>query len=231
MFSNKYIFIYSTIMVVIAATGLTLAALVLKPAQDFNIRVEKMQNILQAVNISSEKKTIESTYKKYIFDSFLVNTKGEKVEGDAFKTELVYELKKPVDQRVLPVYVCRQDNGDTNYIVQLRGKGLWGPIWGYISFKTDFNTIVGAMYDHKGETPGLGAEINTAAFQNEFIGKTIFDESGKFVSIAVTKPSLGIKTNHNVDGISGGTITSVGLQYMVNDCLTDYLAFFEKNKK
>lgn len=231
MFSNRYIFIYSTIMVVIAATGLTLAALVLKPAQDFNIRVEKMQNILQAVNITSEKATIENTFKKYIVESFLVNSKGEKVEGDAFKTELVYELKKPLDQMRLPVYICVQDNGDTNIVVQLRGKGLWGPIWGYMSFKPDFNTVAGTMFDHKGETPGLGAEINTHWFQEEFFGKMIFDESGEFKSIAVTKPSLGIKTIHNVDGISGGTITSVGLEHMVKDCLSLYLPFFELNKK
>lgn len=218
-------------MVVIAATGLTLAALVLKPAQDFNIRVEKMQNILQAVNIASEKKSIESTFNKYIFDSFLVNTKGERIQGDAFKTELAYELKKTQDQRQLPVFVCRQDNGDTNYIVPLRGKGLWGPIWGYMAFKTDFNTVIGVMFDHKSETPGLGAEINTQWFQQEFHGKNIFDENGVFKSISVTKPSLNVKTNYNVDGITGGTITSVGLDHMIKDCLTDYLAFFKQNLK
>jgi Na+-transporting NADH:ubiquinone oxidoreductase subunit C len=94
------------------------------------------------------------------------------------------------------------------------GTGLWGPIWGYVSMNDDMNTIYGATFAHQGETPGLGAEIATPGFQQQFKGKKIFDESGNLL------PSrLPIKRNssaeHKVDAISGGTITSKGLQKML----------------
>ena len=122
-------------------------------------------------------------------------------------------------------------NGDTLYVTQVRGKGLWGPIWGFISFKTDMNTIFGAYFDHKGETPGLGAEIDTKKFQNQFKEKKIFDESGKFTSVKTIKGGAKPGDIHGVDAISGGTITSNGVTDMLRDCLLDYQNFFNKNRK
>ncbi len=113
-------------------------------------------------------------------------------------------------------------------MVPVRGKGLWGPIWGYMALESDLNTISGAVFDHKGETPGLGAEINTDWFQEPFTGKTIFDESGKFVSITVVKGGADPSDPHGVDGISGGTITSKGLEEMLADCLAGYVNHFQE---
>ena len=117
------------------------------------------------------------------------------------------------------------------YIIPLRGAGLWGPIWGYIALLSDMNTIYGANFDHQGETPGLGAEINTEKFQKPFIGKTIFDQSGLFTAVIIAK--IGEKSDpaHTVDGISGGTITSKGLQKMLFDDLATYQEFFKTLKK
>jgi Na+-transporting NADH:ubiquinone oxidoreductase subunit C len=233
--SNKYIFIYSIIMVVIIAVTLTVVAVKLKPAQEDNIRIEKMQNILSSVNIPTSeipKKQVLDVYNKFIKTAFGVNSKGEVVEKDAariFTIEMANELKKPVEQQVLPVYIAVLENGDSVYIVPLRGKGLWGPIWGYISFKTDFNTIFGVTFDHKGETPGLGAEINQDWFKKPFIGKQIFTENGKFVSITVEKGGAKPGDIHGVDAISGGTITSKGVQKMLLDNLTNYEAYFKKH--
>ena len=233
--SNKYIFIYSIIMVVIIAVTLTVVAVKLKPAQEDNIRIEKMQNILSSVNIPTSeipKKQVLDVYNKFIKTAFGVNSKGEVVEKDAariFTIEMANELKKPVEQQVLPVYIAVLENGDSVYIVPLRGKGLWVPIWGYISFKTDFNTIFGVTFDHKGETPGLGAEINQDWFKKPFIGKQIFTENGKFVSITVEKGGAKPGDIHGVDAISGGTITSKGVQKMLLDNLTNYEAYFKKH--
>lgn len=233
--SNKYIFIYSIIMVVIIAVTLTVVAVKLKPAQEDNIRIEKMQNILSSVNIPTSeipKKQVLDVYNKFIKTAFGVNSKGEVVEKDAakiFTIELANELKKPVEQQVLPVYIALLENGDSAYIVPLRGKGLWGPIWGYISFKTDFNTVFGVTFDHKGETPGLGAEINQDWFKRPFIGKQIFTESGNLVSITVEKGGAKPGDIHAVDAISGGTITSKGVQKMLLDNLTNYEAYFKKH--
>lgn len=119
-----------------------------------------------------------------------------------------------------------------------KGKGLWGPIWGYVSFRKEehevagmphFNTIYGVMFDHKGETPGLGAEINQPFFMNPFRGKQIFDEKGVFVSVEVVKGVADPASLHQVDGISGGTITSKALQAMIDSCLVSYQSYFKMN--
>lgn len=235
--SNKYIFIYSVIMVVVVAVSLTIVAVQLKPAQEDNIRIEKMQNILTSVNVpiaNVPKKGIIDVYNKYITSSIGVNIKGDVVETDAkkvFAIDLSSELKKPAEKQILPVFIAILDNGDTASIVPLRGKGLWGPIWGYISFKTDYNTVIGTMFDHKGETPGLGAEINQEWFMTPFKGKTIYDKDGKFTSIQVVKGGAPDDDPHGVDAISGGTITSKGVEKMIFDNLTSYQAYISKQKK
>jgi Na+-transporting NADH:ubiquinone oxidoreductase subunit C len=235
--SNKYIFIYSIILVMVIAVTLTLVAVMLKPAQEDNIRIEKMQNILSSVNVpiaDVPKKEIGTVYQKFIKTAFGVNNKGEVVEQDAAKTfaiEMSNELKKPVEKQILPVFIGVLENGDTAYIVPLRGKGLWGPIWGYISFKTDMNTVYGTTFDHKSETPGLGAEINQEWFMKPFIGKQIFADDGKLVSITIEKGGAKPGDIHGVDAISGGTITSKGVQKMLLNNLTNYEAYFKKMKK
>jgi Na+-transporting NADH:ubiquinone oxidoreductase subunit C len=222
-------------MVVVIAVSLTIVAVKLKPAQEDNIRIEKMQNILSSVNISTAeipKKQVIDVYHKYIKTSFGVNNKGEVIEQDAakiFSIELANELKKPVEKQILPVYVAVVESGDSAFVVPLRGKGLWGPVWGYMSFKTDFNTIFGTTFDHKGETPGLGAEINQGWFMKPFIGKQIFTEDGKLVSISIVKGGAKPGDIHGVDAISGGTITSKGVQKMILDNLTNYEAYFKKH--
>lgn len=228
--SNKYIIIYSTIMVVLVAVSLTFIAMGLKSKQEDNIRIEKMQNILASVHVDATVKNAIELYQKYITQTLTINTKGEELQGvDAFSVELSVELKKPVEQQQLPVFIATLDDGMKYTIVPVRGKGLWGPIWGYIALKDDFNTIFGAVYDHKGETPGLGAEINTDFFEQPFIGKQIFDNQGNFVSVGVIKGGVSESDLHNVDAISGGTITSKGLEAMLKDCLINYQEYF-KNK-
>ena len=132
-FSNTYIFIFSIVMVVIVALLLSLAAMQLKPFQDKNIEVEKKQNILASIRIKSTVKNAVDLYSKYITDSYVINNKGEKQEGVAFDVDLKKELGKPASERVLPVFIGTLDNKTMAYVMPLRGKGLWGPIWGYIS--------------------------------------------------------------------------------------------------
>ncbi len=230
MHSNKYILVYSTIMVVLVAVSLTFVAVGLKPLQDDNIRIEKMQNILSSVRIIVPPKEAIATYQKYITEVLVVNKDGKKVDGvDGFTVDMGVELKKPTNEQNLPVFIATLDDGKKYSIVPVRGKGLWGPIWGYVSFTDDFNTIYGVTYDHKGETPGLGAEINTDWFENPFQGKQIFDQQGDFTSVRVEKGGAKSGDIHAVDAISGGTITSKGLEKMLLDCLASYEVYL-KNK-
>ncbi len=232
MHSNKYIFIYSSVMVVLVAIVLTVIAVQLKPAQENNIRVEKMKNILTAVNIEADAANAEALYKKFITEDFVINSQGDKIEkANAFQIDIALENKKSSEKRQLPVYVCTTEKGDKLFVVPMRGKGLWGPIWGYVSFRSDFNTVAGTMFDHKGETPGLGAEIDTRVFQKQFIGKKIFDETGKFVSVKAKKGGAPKDDLHGVDAISGGTITSNGLSDMLISGISVYEAYFKKQQK
>lgn len=230
MHSNKYILVYSTIMVVLVAVSLTFVAVGLKPMQDDNIRIEKMQNILSSVRIIVPPKEAIATYQKYITEVLVINKDGKKIDGiDGFTVEMAVELKKPAGEQNLPVFIATLDDGKKYSIVPVRGKGLWGPIWGYVSFTDDFNTIYGVTYDHKGETPGLGAEINTDWFETPFQGKQIFDQQGGFTSVIVEKGGAKPGDIHAVDAISGGTITSKGLEKMLKDCLASYEVYL-KNK-
>jgi Na+-transporting NADH:ubiquinone oxidoreductase subunit C len=228
---NKYTIIYASVMVVIVAVMLSIAATQLKPFQDANILIEKKQNILRSVNIVADAKQANDLFSKTIKEMYIVNSKGEKVEGDAFKVDLKVEHSKHIDQRKLPVYVADMGEKGKVYIIPLRGAGLWGPIWGYVALQSDMNTIYGANFDHQGETPGLGAEINTEKFQKPFIGKTIFDQNCLFTSVIVAKTGEKSDPAHSVDAISGGTITSKGLQKMLYDDLSTYQEFIKKLKK
>jgi len=231
-FSNTYIFIFSTVMVILVALLLSMAAMQLKPFQDKNIEVEKKQNILSSLRIESTTKNAVDLYAKYITDSFVINNKGEKQDGVvAFDVDLKTELEKAASQRLLPVFVGTLDDQSKAYSLPVRGKGLWGPIWGYVSVKPDMNTIYGVTYDHQGETPGLGAEISTKVFQEPFSGKTLFKDSTDFVSIQVEKGGAKKDDPHAVDAISGGTITSKGLQAMLDSCLVQYKTYFIKNRQ
>ncbi len=229
-FSNRYIFIFSSVMVIIVAVFLSLAATLLQPRQAKNLEIEKKKSILESINIPATRNETDGLYEKYIKDSFVLNSKGEKVPGvDAFTVVLKNEQKKPLDQQYFPVFEASPDNGAKVIILPVQGKGLWGPIWGYVSLKSDMNTIYGVTFDHTNETPGLGAEINTSPFESMFRGKEIY-ENGKFVSIKVIKGGAKPDNIHGVDAISGGTITSKGLERMLSDCLSKYNGFLLKNK-
>lgn len=234
--SNLYTFIYASVMVIIVAAVLAFTAIKLQPLQEKNIRVEKMQNILKSIGVDATTENAEDLFKKYITKQIVVNYKGEEIKGDAFKTNLPTQYKAKKEDKVLPVFFAKLEDGSDLEIIPLTGKGLWGPIWGYLALKNDFNTISGVVFDHKAETPGLGAEINKDWFQKPFTGKTLF-EGDEFVSITMHKGGKGASklagdTKHGCDAISGGTITSKGLEKMLKeDWLYNYEAFLKKNKK
>lgn len=229
-FSNRYIFIFSSVMVIIVATLLSLAATLLQPRQQRNLETEKKKSMLEAVGIVSNAETAETLYEKYITASYVFDIKGNIVQGvDAFDVVLKDEQKKALDLQNLPLFEAQLENGEKIVIIPVEGKGLWGPIYGYISLKSDMNTIFGTTFDHKGETPGLGAEINTTDFESMFIGKRLF-ENESFVSISVLKGGAKPDDIHGVDAISGGTITSKGLEAMLKDCLVKYEDYFNNNR-
>ncbi len=227
--SNSYTFLYAAIMVILVAAILASVAMALRPLQRKNFAIERQQNILASVNILTTPEKAEEIFEENIKNMYVVNAQGEQVEGDAFSIELQKESEKPVEEQLLPVFEFQAESG-LKYIFPVRGAGLWGPIWGFVALNSDMNTIYGANFDHQGETPGLGAEISTQWFEDRFKGKEIFNDAGELVSITVTKPGQQAPEQHSVDGISGGTITSKGLQEMLMDDFSKYKEFLKKKK-
>lgn len=237
--SNTYIIGYSIVLVVIVAVVLSFTALKLKDIQQANVEVEKMSAILGSVGLFDAEKAseqlnrdqfVKDEYKKYIVESFLVNTKGEKQSADAAVTfnvlnNLKAEFARAEADRKLPVFISKSESGDINYILPVFGAGLWGPVWGYIALGEDLKTIKGVVFDHKSETPGLGAEIATPIFEDQFKGKSIL-EGIEFTGVKVLRGVGSSKgNNHAVDAITGGTITSRAVEIMIMNCLQNYVPF------
>ncbi|MDE6006827.1 MAG: NADH:ubiquinone reductase (Na(+)-transporting) subunit C [Muribaculaceae bacterium] len=227
--SNTYTIIYAVVLVLIVGVVLSVVYQALRPQQEENIANDKKRQILAAALITpSEGETISELYEQHIKASFIVNSKGERIDDgiDPFSVKVDQEVKKPADDRLLPVYECSTDAG-TKYIVPVYGAGLWGPIWGYIALDSNGETIYGAYFAHQGETPGLGAEIEKPAFSTQFEGKDIFNASGDFQSVKVVKNGQEPSEGAYVHAISGGTITSQGVQKMLQNSLEPYTAYFK----
>lgn len=252
--SNSYTVIYSTVLVVVVAAVLAFAAISLKPMQDENVKLETITKVLQAAAQADETVAIdESTdvmamYASKVTSAFFVDGEGVEVgrmntgkdnvkdiqvatisdlkkqndiikQIEAGKTELLKSLK-------LPVYVF-DINGQNVTVIPCYGAGLWGPIWGYIAVAEDGKTLDGAIFDHKSETPGLGAKITEAPFYSQFKGK-VFGEGEQIFDVI----KGGAKGAENaVDAISGATITSQALGKTINIWAGYYMPYLTKAGK
>lgn len=150
--------------------------------------------------------------------------------GRAEDIDMKKEKKKDEAERIFPLYVYSSQKDGKVYIVSVRGNGLWDEIWGNIALKSDFSTVVGANFDHKGETPGLGAEIkDNPAFPAAFKGKTFMNADGEYIGVDVVKN--GSKGSpHKIDGISGATVTGVGVAEMLIRGVKYYQPYFNTIK-
>ena len=231
--SNIYTFLFVGIMIVGIASILAYTSQTLKPMQDENVKNEKMQNILSTVGINVSREKAEESYSKYITQELALKMDGTVNESlNPFSNlNLAKEFKKDYKDQHFPLYIDDIDS-ERYYIIELRGVGLWDAIWGYISLKSDFNTINGVSFDHKGETAGLGAEITKDWFKDSFIDEKVFNKQGQLVGITVLKgnndPNNSDKDDHEVDAISGSTITGDGVTDMIKERLNNYLPYLEK---
>jgi Na+-transporting NADH:ubiquinone oxidoreductase subunit C len=206
--SNFYTFLFVGVMIVGIASILAFTSQTLKPMQDENVKNEKMQNILSTVGINVTREEAEKTYKEYITSELALKIDGSVNESiNPFSDlNLAKELKKDYEDQHFPLYIAEIDS-EKYYIIELRGTGLWDAIWGYISLRSDFNTVNGVSFDHKGETAGLGAEITKDWFKESFVNETVFNTEGKLVGVTVLKgnndPKNLDKYDHQVDAISG----------------------------
>ncbi len=224
--SNLYTVIYIVVLVAVVGAALAFTSMSLRDRQTANINADKMRQILASLNITVDKSEIIPTFENVITEQLIVDNTGNILEGNAFDINVASEVKKPADERRLPVYIASTEQGKA-YILPVYGAGLWGPIWGYIALKDDASTVYGAYFSHQGETPGLGAEIEKPKFSNQFQGKHLF-KGEELRPIAVVKNGQKPSGDEDyVDGVSGGTITSKGVGAMIDDCLTPYANYLK----
>jgi len=199
--SNTYTIIYASVLVIIVAFLLAFVASALKPTQDANVALDKKKQILASLNLR-ELADVETTYAEVI--------KEELPDGS---------MKAVVD-------------GQEKLILPMKGAGLWGGLWGYISVNKDGNTVFGSFYNHESETAGLGARIAEQWFQDEFKGKVIYDAQGNAILGVYKKDKApaGLSADSYVDGVTGATLTSNGVNDMIHKCFTDNKAAIDSFK-
>ena len=223
--SNNYTIIYASVMVIIVAFLLAFVSSSLKATQEKNVQLDTKKQILAALNIKNVKDA-DAEYKKYVKGDMLMSVDGTLTENTGeFATHYEKEAK---ELNRLHVFVCDVD-GQTKYVFPVYGAGLWGAIWGYIALNADKDTVYGVYFSHASETPGLGAEIATQPFQDHFKNKKTLENGA--VALGVVKNGKVEKPEYQVDGISGGTITSVGVDVMLKTCLNNYISFLTNNKE
>lgn len=234
---NRRIMMFTLAMTTVVALVLGLLFFGLRPVHQKNEAVAAKRAILSSINdyLPSPVATMTDDQVQDIFSnsmtSVVIKADGTEVEGvEAETVSLAAEKKKPVDERKYPLFIY--NNGKENfYVLSIRGNGLWDEIWGNIALKGDLATIAGASFDHKGETPGLGAEIkDNPKFSAQFADKRIFDYNGVYTSVLVRKGGAKDPT-YEVDGISGATVTANGVSEMLNRGIANYLPYLETLEK
>ncbi|MBT8187018.1 MAG: Na(+)-translocating NADH-quinone reductase subunit C [Croceitalea sp.] len=237
---NSYTVIFAVIMVVIVGSILAYLASGLRPRIDENERFEKQQNILYAMGVNENEgessvsfvptTVVEAEFSKYIKEQYvLVNGEVKQVD-EAFLIDMKKQLsilKNGGDAR-LPIFIGEKD-GKKSYILPMYGKGLWDAIWGFISVDEKM-VVQGVYFDHKAETPGLGANIKMRFFMDDFSGESLLD-GNRYAGINVAKgnndPLNENKSDNEVDALAGATITGNGVSAMIKETINAYKPYLE----
>jgi len=226
--SNTYTIVYASVLVVIVAFLLAFVASALKPTQDANVAIDKKQQILKALNLRDVAKAdVEKTYSDVVVsDPVYGKDLNVKEEKGGFE-----KATKELTEDCMPLYICNVD-GKTVYVVPVKGAGLWGGIWGYVSIESDGNTVRSAYFNHESETAGLGAEIkDNVKWQHQFDGKKLYSsDNADEVVLSVLKAGKEpeIAAENRVDAVTGATLTSNGVNTMLREGLGRYSEILKK---
>jgi len=238
---NSYTVVFAVVMVVIVGSILAGLFMLFRPQIEANERFEKQQNILYAMGVNQNQgandvvfiptKSVEAEFQKYITRQVVIQGDQVTENDQAFLIDVKKEATKAADpayDRRLPLFEGSIEGKDI-FVVPVRGKGLWDAIWGFVAMDKDM-VIHGVYFDHKGETPGLGAEIKQRYFMDDFKGEG-FLVDGNFAGIAVAKgnndPKNLIKDDQEVDALAGATITGDGLSAMLKKDIRLYVPYFK----
>ncbi len=243
--SDNYILIFAIIMTVVLGAVLSFVSLSLASTQkgerDFEQKKFILLSVLGADKVEALSKTeVVAMYDAQVVD-FVVDQTGKKIDNLAAKDVIVAKEYKKLNKDgtvksgetlKMPIYQFKSAEGVVvNYILPAFGFGLWDNIWGFVALESDLNTIKGVIFDHKGETPGLGARITEGKVQQRFIGKKMYDANGAAALQLMKGEGLDYSSEANkVDGMSGATLTSNGLNHMFTNYFNLYKNYFSTIK-
>ena len=237
---NTYTIAFAAVLVVFVVSLLSFMASALSSYISENERLEKLQNILYAMGVNENvgagsvsfigTDKVAEAFNTYIKEQIILE--GDKITKDpnAYLIDLKKEETnaKAGKTRKLPVFIGEKDNKEF-YIIPMRGKGLWDAIWGFVAVDKDM-IVQGVYFDHKGETPGLGANIKQRYFMDDFIGESILNNDN-YVGITVAKgnndPTNETKDDNEVDALAGATITGDGVSAMIKQSVALYKPFLQ----
>jgi len=234
--SNGYTIIFSVVMVIVVGALLAFFANFTKEDRVKNDQVKAQIDILNAIGVEATRSNATEMFTKYIKEQKVIEAENVSDNDKAYLIDVKKELDNAKNGKTqkLPLFIAEKD-GKTVYILPVRGNGLWDAIWGYIALNDDLKTVNGVYFDHKGETPGLGANITETFFTSDFKGESLYDGSGNFKGIEISKsngdPNNTDKSDNQVDAISGATITGNGVGAMINSGIRSYLPYFSTLKK
>ena len=230
--SNTYTLLFTAIVTIVLGFMLSLAATALKERQDLNVAIDIKKNILRSLGFSESDaepwtpEAVQDIFERNI-DSFVVDDNGNKIPD--------LSVDNIIETDQYPVYCNHIPGGGIDgYALPISGKGLWSTLYGYIALESDGITVKGITFYKHGETPGLGAEVEKEWFTSNFVGKRIVDDNGKLVSIQIIKGKVDEDSPdayHQVDGISGATMTSKGLNAFLMSDLKKYEPFLQRIRR
>jgi len=220
---------------------LALTSTQLKNLQEFNIELDKKKNILKCIGKDLALMNADAIIKEYEsnISNIILNSNGDIAANitsenlESVQNKSTGQLNYFIDNiEYLPAY---KSSNPEAFIIPISGKGLWSTLYGYFALENDLNTVMGITFYKHGETPGLGGEVEKKWFQENFVGKKIFDQTGELVSIKVVKGKVndvysGAALNHGVDGISGATVTSRGVSDFLKRDLLRYGQYMNNNR-
>ena len=237
---NSYTIIFAIVMVLVVGALLAFTASSLKPTITENERFEKQQNILYAMGVNENVEgsvnfipttEVEGEFSKYIKEQLVIQNGKIEKDSSAYLINLKQELAKDMSERKLPLFVGEKEGKDY-YIIPMYGKGLWDAIWGFIALDENY-VVQGVYFDHKGETPGLGANIKERYFMDDFTGEEIMSGT-EYEGITVAKgnndPLNDRKDDGQVDALAGATITGNGVTAMINSTVKLYIPYLKDLK-
>ena len=234
MHSNKYTIIFTMLITMVLAFVLSSVYSSLEEQTERNIQADIKKNILSSLGfVPSEDmpwttENVESIFTSSI-TSFVVDKNGDIIDG-----MIPEDIDPKVDKNVFPLYKKMTDGKIDGFAIPISGKGLWGTMYGYFAIEPDGATAKGITFYKHVETPGLGAEVDKPWFQQNYKGKKFVDENGDLIGIQTVKGKVDESSEeayHQVDGISGATITSRGLNEFLLKDLKIYDSYLKQIRK